>query len=201
MVELLIFILHHSRDPASLAVNTFYFAVVVSNRGFRRSPSQGYEWPCLSAGLKLWLLTTNHAETRIEKPRKDFKRTAKYLAQLSEDYTADPDDAFSRIDLNSDHRIDRTEFEQEINEIRGLLGTRKLAAALAQVQQDCQIRQSFADAQPAEQAGELNLGARTQALEEMVDYFSTLTKDYTARLEELKQKQELQTEEIGRAHV
>eukprot|EP00435_Cladocopium_sp_Y103_P053554 s119_g17.t1 len=64
----------------------------------------------------------------------DFKRTAKYLAQLSEDYTFDPDDAFIRIDLNSDHRIDRTEFEQEINEIRGLLGTRKLAAALAQVQ-------------------------------------------------------------------
>eukprot|EP00438_Fugacium_kawagutii_P029332 Skav210181 [mRNA] locus=scaffold2101:212055:219234:- [translate_table: standard] len=128
----------------------------------------------------------------------DFKRTAKYLAQLSEDYTADPDDAFSRIDLNSDHRIDRTEFEQEINEIRGLLGTRKLAAALAQVQQDCEIRQSFADAQP-EATGELSLGARTQALEEMVDFFSSLTKDYSVRLEELKQKQELQTEGKTRA--
>ena len=116
---------------------------------------------------------------------------------MSEDYTADPDDAFNRIDLNSDHRIDRSEFEQEINEIRGLLGTRKLAAALAQVQQDCQIRQSFADAEPTHrsEAREEDLGARTQVLEQMVDYFSTLRDDYSSRLDELKQKQELQAQE------
>jgi hypothetical protein len=77
------------------------------------------------------------------------------------------------------------------------LGTRKLAAALAQVQQDCQIRQSFADAEPTHrsEAREEDLGARTQVLEQMVDYFSTLRDDYSSRLDELKQKQELQAQE------
>ena len=75
-------------------------------------------------------------------------------------------------------------------------GTRKLAAALAQVQQDCQIRQSFADAEPTHrsEAREEDLGARTQVLEQMVDYFSTLRDDYSSRLDELKQKQELQAQ-------
>ncbi|CAK9053353.1 unnamed protein product [Durusdinium trenchii] len=125
----------------------------------------------------------------------EFRRTAKHLAQLSEDYTADPDDAFNRIDLNSNQQIDRAEFEQEINEIRGLLGTRKLAAALAQVQQECQIRQSFGDAEP-EATSQDDLGMRTHVLEQMVGYFSTLRDDYNSRLEELKHKQaELQSRE------
>ena len=132
----------------------------------------------------------------------DFKTTAKFLAQLSEDFT-DPEEAFSRIDENQDYRIDRAEFEQEINQIRGLLGTRKLAAALGQVQQDLQIRQSFVEETVAqEQAPEIEtLDARTQVLEQMVGYFSTLREDYSQRLDDLKQQQvALQArEDLGKA--
>ena len=31
---------------------------------------------------------------------REFKSTAKFLAQLSEDFSADPEEAFSRIDEN-----------------------------------------------------------------------------------------------------
>ena len=125
------------------------------------------------------------------------------MAQLSEDFSADPEEAFSRIDENQDHRIDRAEFEQEISQIRGLLGTRKLAAALGQVQQDLQIRQSFAEETATqEQAPEIEtLHARTQVLEQMVGYFSTLREDYSQKLDDLKQQQAaLQArEDMGKA--
>ncbi|CAE7843953.1 pof1, partial [Symbiodinium necroappetens] len=122
---------------------------------------------------------------------REFKSTAKFLAQLSEDFSADPEEAFSRIDENQDHRIDRAEFEQEISQIRGLLGTRKLAAALGQVQQDLQIRQSFTEEAAVESAPPEvgTLEARTQVLEQMVGYFSTLRDDYSQKLEDLKQQE------------
>ncbi|OLQ00349.1 Fructose-bisphosphate aldolase [Symbiodinium microadriaticum] len=125
---------------------------------------------------------------------REFKSTAKFLAQLSEDFSADPEEAFSRIDENQDHRIDRAEFEQEISQIRGLLGTRKLAAALGQVQQDLQIRQSFTEEAAVESAPPEvgTLEARTQVLEQMVGYFSTLRDDYSQKLEELKQQEAMQ---------
>eukprot|EP00439_Symbiodinium_sp_Y106_P041405 s1229_g5.t1 len=136
---------------------------------------------------------------------REFKSTAKFLAQLSEDFSADPEEAFSRIDENQDYRIDRAEFEQEINQIRGLLGTRKLAAALGQVQQDLQIRQSFAE-EPEAQAENVppevgTLEARTQVLEQMVGYFSTLREDYSQKLEDLKQQQAAMQarEDVGKA--
>ena len=110
-----------------------------------------------------------------------------------------------RVDENQDYRIDRAEFEQEINQIRGLLGTRKLAAALGQVQQDLQIRQSFAE-EPEAQAENVppevgTLEARTQVLEQMVGYFSTLREDYSQKLEDLKQQQAAMQarEDVGKA--
>jgi len=66
-------------------------------------------------------------------PIEEFRKCATILAQLSEDFADESGEAFDRIDLNRDQKIDVREFQREVRNIGGIVGLRKVAGALEEV--------------------------------------------------------------------
>lgn len=125
----------------------------------------------------------------------EFTRFSAFLAEISEDFSADPEAAFRRIDLDGDGRVDRSEFAADVKSLADTIGPRDVLNGLVSAKQ--QLEESLKDGVARLPSGTydaslegatqevLKIVEKKEELESMLSMYESLSKKYGVDLQKV----------------